>query len=732
MNSVEIPLKVQGIGQIRAELKALKSELANATDPQEMARLAAQAGVLSDKLKDANEKAAVFATGSKYQQSRNAFRSMKDDLMELDFEGAQEKAKIFATTLGSINPKELGKGFGQLMGTMKTLGGAFMKLGMQILVNPIFLIVAAVVAIVAIIVVLMKKFGILEQVLKITMMPLNMLIAGFEALTDWLGLTTNALDKNAEAAKAANEKTAESSKERSELIAESYDHEIAMAKLAGKDTTKMELDKSKMLSREANKRKEAAKKELEALAYDRSEDAMKRKKELQKQINDENKILRQGANERKLIEAQDKKEEEDKAKEAAQKAKEAAEKAKAKREKDAQDRLKAGRELRDFELSQIEDAGKREEAITREKYARLLNDLKKDESKNAAEKIAFQKMYETQLQQELDKQGEAQKQKLLDNEKKANEAILQLKIALMPEGEAKEKAMQDDKYRKLREAAIADTTLTEEKRTEILNLYDQQRIQEDQKKAEDRAKQQAALALSLEDADTQALEALRVKYEEERKLAEGNAALLLELQNKYLDDQEKIQQAADARQVEEAKKKRDALIQASSDIFTGVSNLAGMMIKDQKKLEKFNKASALVQIGIDTAKAISALVAASSANPANAATFGAAGVAQFATGIIQIATNIAKAKQILSSGGTPSAGGGGGGGGGGGAEASGSAAQVIPQAAQLFGQGNTSGTMSAGGTSTEQSGITVTAVVSETAMTSTQNRINRINKNAEL
>jgi hypothetical protein len=107
-------------------------------------------------------------------------------------------------------------------------------------------------------------------------------------------------------------------------------------------------------------------------------------------------------------------------------------------------------------------------------------------------------------------------------------------------------------------------------------------------------------------------------------------------------------------------------------------------------------------------------------------------VAQFATGIIQIATNIAKAKQILSSGGTPSAGGGGGGGGGGGAEASGSTAQVIPQAAQLFGQGNTSGTMSAGGTSTESSAMTVTAVVSETAMTSTQNKINRINKNAEL
>jgi hypothetical protein len=731
MNTVEIPLKIQGIAQIRAELKALKSELANATDPQEMARLAAEAGKLSDQLKDANEKAAVFATGSKYQQSSNAFRSMKDDLMELDFEGAQEKAKIFSSTLASINPKELGKGFGQLMGTMKTLGGAFMRLGMQIMANPIFLIVAAVAAIIAIIVILMKKFGVLEKTLEATMKPLNLLISGLEALTDWLGLTTAALDRNAAQAKKNNETVAESSKERAELVSESYEHEIAMAKLAGKDTTKMELEKSKMLSREANKRKEAAKAELEALAYDRSKDGMKRKKELQDQINAENKILRQGANERKIIEATDAKEAEDKAKEAAAKAKEAAEKAKAKREKDAQDRLKAGRELRDFELSQIEDAGKREEAITREKYARLLNDLKKDESKNAAEKIAFQKMYETQLQNELDKQGEAQKQKLLDNEKKANDAILQIKIALMPEGEAKELAMQNDKYNKLREAAIADTTLTEEKRKEILDLYDQQRAMEDQKKEEDRAKKQAELQLSMADQETRELEALRVKYEQERLLAEGNAALLLELQNKYLEDQEKIQQASDARQIDEAKKKRDAIIQASSDIFNGLSNLGGMMIKDQKKLEKFNKASALVQIGIDTAKAISSLVAASQSNPFNSVTAGGAGIAQFAVGIIQIATNIAKAKQILTSGGTPSAGGGGGASGGGGG-GSASTAQVVPQAAQLFGQGNTGNQFQAGGTSTEQSGMTVKAVVSETEMTSTQNKIKRINQNAEL
>jgi hypothetical protein len=155
-----------------------------------------------------------------------------------------------------------------------------------------------------------------------------------------------------------------------------------------------------------------------------------------------------------------------------------------------------------------------------------------------------------------------------------------------------------------------------------------------------------------------------------------------------------------------------------------------MLIKDQKKLEKFNKASALIQIGIDTAKAISALVAASNTNPLNAVTAGGAGIAQFAAGVIQIATNIAKAKQILSSPGASPTGGGGGGGGG---DAGGgtSTATALPQAAQLFGSSNTGGTMSAGGSSND-SPMTVTAIVSETQVTSTQQKINRINKSAEL
>jgi hypothetical protein len=751
MNTVEIPLKISGLAEIKAELRALKGELANATDPQQMAELAQRAGELKDQIADANEAANTFATGSKFEQVSNGLGGIKDSLMSLDFDEASQKSKVFSAALGKINPAEIGKGMKGLMSTITTLGGAFVKLGATILVNPIFLIVAAVVAIVAVIVVLMQKFGILQTVLDTIMAPVNALIAGFEALTDWLGLTTNALDdkheKSMQALEAEDKRLEQSNQLRNRVHEQEMggiDRQIALAAAQGKDTTDLtkkkirgsiEYQKQQMKEIDLQiKSVSTTLAELEALNAKKKaqgqEVDLKDQEQLTKKLNDlknqrvqVNESILNSENQLKVMDA-----------EAARKLKEKAGKTGAK--KDIEAALKAEldlkRAMRDQELAMMKDGAEKEQEIIKEKYKRLSEDLKNDSKKTAAQKLEYEKIYQQQLNNDLKTAQEDREKKEKENLIKANEAILQLRLELMPEGEAKEKAMQDEKYRKLREAAIADTTLTEEKRNEILELYEQQRAQEDNAKEleKQKAKDDFAQKFALEQMtqSEQELEALRVKYEEERKLAEGNAALLLELQNKYIDDQEKIQQAADARQVEEAQKKRDALIQASSDIFNGLSNLGGMMIKDQKKLEKFNKASALIQIGIDTAKAISALVAASQANPANAATFGAAGVAQFATGIIQIATNIAKAKQILSSGGTPSTGGGGGGGGGG----SSSTAQVIPQAAQLFGQGNTSGTMSAGGTSTESSGMTVTAVVSETAMTTVQNRINRINKNAEL
>ena len=761
MNTVEIPLKISGLAEIKAELRALKGELANATDPKEMAELAQRAGELKDQIADANEAANTFATGSKFEQVSNGLGGIKDSLMSLDFAEANQKAKVFSAALGKINPAEIGKSFKDFTGMVTTLGGAFIKLGATILMNPIFLIVAAITAIVVGIGLLLNKFGLLDDVIDALMAPINAVIQALKDLADWIGIT-NFAEEDAENKRQENHKKQIERYEQEKLmidqsrdakaVAQSnlekgFDRQMALAQAEGKETTELQRKKieasiqyQKELLKEIDlllQRKIAEVQEQErTMKGQHFVETQKQMEDLRRQQSDAYNAIAQGENDLKILKLNNAKKEKEAAAEAAKKAADNAKKRAEDAAKRAKEELDNRRKLRDFELSQIKDDAQREEAITREKYARMLTDLKTDKTKSKDEKLKFEKLYEQQLNVELTKQAEARKKKEEENTKKANEAILQLRLSLMPEGEAKEKAMQDDKYRKLREAAIADTTLTEEKRNEILALYDEQRAQEDKAKEleKQKAKDEFAKKFALEQMTKtdQELEALRVRYEEERKLAEGNAALLLELENKYTADRKKILDEQALAAIEEKTKERDAIIGLTNDIFSGVSNIAGMMIKDQKKLEKFNKASALIQIGIDTAKAISALVAASQANPFNAATAGTAGVAQFASGIIQIATNIAKAKQILTSGGTPSAGGGGGASGGGGGGASASTAQVVPQAAQLFGQGNTGNQFQAGGTSTESSEITVTAVVSETAMTSTQNKINRINKNAEL
>jgi hypothetical protein len=733
MNEVEIPLKLSGIGAIKAELKSLKGAIADATDPEDIARLAARAGELKDQLADANEAVNTFATGSKFEQVSNSLGGIKDSLLSLDFDEAAQKANVFKSTLGNLDPKAIGGAFKSLTSVIMTVGSAFVSLGATILANPIFLLIAVIIAIVAAIVIFLHKIGVLQKVLDFLMIPINALIEGFKALTDWLGLTSYAADENADRMAKANEKVSESSKKRADKLSEGYDQEIAMAKIAGKDTTQLELDKSRALEKESIKRKTAAKKALEAMRHQEGEEATKKRQELRKQIDAESKLIQSGVNERKRIKAQELADQKEADKKAGDEAAAAAEKARERAKQAAKNRLDNARTLRDFELSQIKDANEREIAIVNEKYARLMNDLKNDANKTAAEKAKFNEMYLAQQQQELNKLAEDKAKTEADNLKKGNDIIADLQLQLMQEGTEKELAMTKAKYDKLRAQTLADATLTEEQKKTLTELYNQQEEAENQKRADAKLKQQDALAKTLADAalteDQRKLQALQTKYDEEYKRAEGNAALQLALDEKLKADKQKLEDDARKTAIENAQKERDARLQLASDIANGINEVGSAFIKDQKKLEKFNKSMALVQIGIDTAKAISALVAASQANPLNAVSAGAAGIAQFASGIIQIATNVAKAKQILTSGGTPTSGGGGGtssestGGGS-------SVAQSVPQGAQLFGSANAGGTMSAGGNNSTS--MTVTAVVSETQVTNVQNKINKINKNAEL
>ena len=675
MNEVEIPLKLTGVGNLKTELRILKDSIAEASDPEQMAALVAKAAELADKIKDANEQVAVFTTGSKFEAVTNSFNSIQGDLAALDFEGAAEKAQVFNKTLGSIGKAEISGALKGLTGVVKSVGSAFVKLGVQILANPIFLLVAVIVAIVVAIGVFLNKIGVLKKAFDLLMAPINAIIAGFKKMTDWLGLTQYAAEDNAKAMQKANEKAAASSKQREQKIVDSYDIEIAKAKAAGKDTTELEKQKSKALSKEAQKRYRNQQKEYAALQKIASKDNLERRKKLREQMEAERKILADGRKERQLLEIQDDAEKKQKAKDDA---KTAADNAKAYNK----NRLDAARTARDIEISLIKDDAERELATTEEKYKRLLEDVKKNENLTGAEKVRLTALYESQRVAELEKSAE----KAAETEKQRQQKIAQA----IKDNENAQLQAQEDFEEQLRQ----------------LKMTDQQRELD--------AVQTRYFEL-IAKAEQYGLDTIELEKKRTKELADINDKYTKDAKDKALAE------------IETARQVRDAKTQAIGDYANSLINLTTLVTKDQKKLEKINKASALVQIGIDTAKAISSLMAASQSNPYNGLTGGLAGIAQFASGILQITTNVAKAKSLLSN---PS----GNVSGGGSSSPSSSSTSVTPltPAVQMFGQGNNLNTTGQPQSIATNQNIVVQAVVSESDITNTQSKINKIKKGSEL
>lgn len=129
----------------------------------------------------------------------------------------------------------------------------------------------------------------------------------------------------------------------------------------------------------------------------------------------------------------------------------------------------------------------------------------------------------------------------------------------------------------------------------------------------------------------------RIKLEQTYAQESLDNTLMLELERmELLKEFNRQQEELDRLKTEFIMSNASRVFQALSGIF------------DQGTAE--NKTFALASIGIDTAQAISALTARSEQNPANAFTFGSAAIAQYASGIVRILNNIARAKQLLNFG----------------------------------------------------------------------------------
>jgi len=136
------------------------------------------------------------------------------------------------------------------------------------------------------------------------------------------------------------------------------------------------------------------------------------------------------------------------------------------------------------------------------------------------------------------------------------------------------------------------------------------------------------------------LEAEAARRDARREQEEADAAAAEQRRKKEIDDEKKL-----TKQKEEIEKTYQ---DNKAAIIDGGFQLALDVAKEgSKEAQIIQKAAALTQIGIDTAQAISSLTKSSEANPLNGATFGAAGIAQFAAGAIRIAGNIAKASKLL-------------------------------------------------------------------------------------
>lgn len=555
--------------------------------------------------------------------------------------------------------------------------------------NPIFLLVAVITAIVVAVVLFMKKIGVLDQVLAALMAPINALIQGFKDMTDWLGLTSYAAEENAEKMAAANKKVQESSKEREAVTSQMYSNQIALLKANGADTYKTEVQASMSKSLFARERYNSALTAYNAeRALGKAADAAKLK-DLRKQIADERAIIGNERVNRQVLAITD-------AKADAAAGAAAAKAAADKRKEYAANRLAADRTIIDNRIALIEDENKREFKETKEKYRRAIDDIKLNDKLTTQEKLTL-----TNQQFALLAKAEAD-----FNEK-------QIKIA---DDKAKEKAKKAQEN--------ADKTIAIEDAQWL-------RLQEITTSAAEFEKLQA-----------------QQKFDEEIAAAGDNEELVKALTTQLQKDLTKIEKDAGEERVktkeEEEKKKRDAQLKTANDALSiaedGVKSIQALgdiafankmknVVKGGKAEEdlakkqfKFNKSMQLAGAVVDAGKAVTASLAAAPlaigvvpnpvgiANLVATAAMSAANIAKIAA--TQFTSTSAPASPSMSTG----------------ASAPESSVSAFTPG-NLFGQNNDQNNV--GGQDTNQN-ITVTAVVSETEITSVQNKIDKIQKSAEL
>jgi hypothetical protein len=142
-------------------------------------------------------------------------------------------------------------------------------------------------------------------------------------------------------------------------------------------------------------------------------------------------------------------------------------------------------------------------------------------------------------------------------------------------------------------------------------------------------------------------ELLNLQREQELYGLEENSLKYQEIVAKYANQEVELLRQKEA----EKAAIRQAEIKSVTDTAQVILNLGALLAKDQEQQAAFAKMAALINIGANTATAISNLTATSFSvsSPDNILTGGLAAYAKLATGLVTITSNMVQAKQLLNS-----------------------------------------------------------------------------------
>jgi hypothetical protein len=566
----------------RKKIEELKSVMLQTSDVDTFNKLALEAGALETEIKRVEDAVTSLAgLDSELTKMSNSFSQVGDSLLSMDFGAAAEEAGSLAAKAKSMN-------FGMAITSLKSLGSTFMSLGKALLTNPFFLLVSVIVAIGVALYKLMDELGIITAIFKLVGDAIGFVIQSLKDLLDWLGLTSYAEDEEAEKQKqrtedlqamrtaAFNQMITEKELEIAKMQAEGAsieDIEDAEINLA---TTRLEASKAEL------KRTEAS--QMAVIAQLTAWGQLKAATELQLKLDEQRNQVKQ--DEIALIGTTSRVEKarSDRGKASADNAKKRAEDEKKIQEEIANAQLKADEMIAKAKIDFIEDD------IERARQMAIFN-----------EEQSFKSIDLTKLtleqQEMLTKQHEA---RLLAIEEEAGQQKLDLKnkqIQAQKDLEQQLLNLQDESLAKTLEFLDISKNSEISKLQEKLNqdLITTEQFEEAKLALEDYYRKESAKAT---DEDTQK------KKDKLKEEADYELAVKESLQS--------------------------SLMGIASDSVA----LLGKVAEKNKSLQlaalAIEKGAAIAQVVINAGKEMSANAVTASLNPANAATFGAAGAAQLA------------------------------------------------------------------------------------------------------